>query len=141
MVDPEEHARREAVMALTELGWSTGNPAYRHIFSRTFMRDATADILAWFDESQRETTSPRNAARFQDAFGHIDVRDRLGQVNAPTLVVHSKYDERIPLSMGRDLASGIPGAQFVPLESRNHVLVGDEPAWSDCCAAISEILA
>lgn len=140
MVDPEEHARREAVMALTELGWGTDNPAYRHIFSQTFMPDAAADTLAWFDELQRQTTSARNAARFQDAFGKIDVRHRLGQVKAPTLVLHSKYDQRIPLSMGRDLASGIPGAQFVPLESRNHVLVGDEPAWSHCTSAIAAFL-
>lgn len=69
MVDPEEHARREAVMALTEVGWGTDNPAYRHIFSKTFMPDASAETLAWFDDFQRQTTSPRNAARFQDAFG------------------------------------------------------------------------
>ncbi|MEZ6024055.1 MAG: hypothetical protein R3C16_11730 [Hyphomonadaceae bacterium] len=47
------------------MGWGTSNPAYRHIFSHTFMPDATADDLAWFDEFQRRTTSPRNAARFQ----------------------------------------------------------------------------
>ncbi len=141
IVDPEEQARREAVMALTEVGWGTDNPAYRHIFSKTFMPDANADTLAWFDEFQRQTTSPRNAARFQDAFGYIDVRARLAQVRAPTLVLHSKYDQRIPLAMGRELASGIPGARFVPLESRNHVLVGDEPAWQACAVAMYEFLA
>lgn len=140
MVDQEEQARREAVMALTEVGWGTDNPAYRHIFSQTFMPDASADTLAWFDELQRQTTSPRNAARFQEAFGHIDVRARLKDVRAPTIVLHSKHDQRIPLSMGRALASGIPDARFVPLESRNHVLVGDEPAWQVCAVAIAEFL-
>jgi pimeloyl-ACP methyl ester carboxylesterase len=77
LASPEEQARREAVLTLTEVGWGTDNPAYRHIFSQTFMPDASAEDLAWFDEFQRQTTSPRNAARFQDAFGHIDVRDRL----------------------------------------------------------------
>jgi len=141
MVDQEEQARREAVMSLTELGWGTDNPAYRHIFSQTFMPAASAETLAWFDEFQRNTTSPGNAARFQDAFGHIDVRQRLAQVRAPTLVVHSKYDQRIPLSMGRELASGILGASFLPLESQNHVLVDDEPAWRVCVEAIADFLA
>ncbi len=140
MVSAEEKARREAVRALTELGWGTDNPAYRHIFSQTFMPDAGPQELAWFDEFQRLTTSPGNAARFQDAFGEIDVRDRLGAVRAPTIVLHSKDDLRIPLDMGRALASGIPDAQFVPLDSRNHVLVDYEPAWRTCMQAIREFL-
>ena len=71
---PEERERREAVMTLTRLGWGTNNPAYRHIFSQTFMPDGTPEELAWFDEFQRQTTSAENAVRFQDAFGDIDVR-------------------------------------------------------------------
>lgn len=141
LASPEEQARREAVLTLTELGWGTDNPAYRHIFSQTFMPEAGADDLAWFDEFQRQTTSPKNAARFQDAFGHIDVRHRLAEVKAPTIVLHSKYDQRIPLDMGRALASGIPDAQFVPLESRNHILLDREPAWRTCVDAIGQFLA
>ena len=141
LASPDEQARREAVLTLTELGWGTDNPAYRHIFSQTFMPDASAEDLAWFDEFQRQTTSPRNAARFQDAFGHIDVRHRLAEVRAPTIVLHSKYDQRIPLDVGRALACGIPDAHFVPLESRNHILVDHEPAWRVCFETVGEFLA
>lgn len=140
LASPEEQARREAVMTLTELGWGTDNPAYRHIFSQTFMPEATTEDLAWFDDFQRLTTSPKNAARFQDAFGYIDVRHRLKDVKAPTIVVHSKYDQRIPLSAGRELATGIPDARFVPLESRNHILVDSEPAWRDCFTAVGRFI-
>jgi len=140
LASPEEQARREAVLTLTELGWGTDNPAYRHIFSQTFMPEASAETLAWFDEFQRQTTSPKNAARFQDAFGHIDVRHRLGEVRAPTIVLHSKYDQRIPLALGRAVASGIPGARFVPLESHNHILVDQEPAWRVCLETIGAFL-
>src|SRR5690606_27842459 len=121
LASPEEQARREAVLTLTEDGWGTDNPAYRHIFSQTFMPDASADDLAWFDDFQLQTTSPQHAARFQVAFGQIDVRDRLGEVRAPTIVLHSKHDQRIPLELGRTAAAGIPDAHFVPLESRNHI--------------------
>ncbi|WP_226577670.1 alpha/beta hydrolase [Acuticoccus sediminis] len=140
LASAEEQARREAVLTLTELGWGTDNPAYRHIFSQTFMPDAGPGELAWFDEFQRQTTSPRNAARFQDAFGYIDVRDRLGEVRTPTIVLHSKYDQRIPLEHGRAVAAGIPDAHFVPLESRNHVLVDHEPAWRVCLDAVGQFL-
>lgn len=129
----EEQERREAVMKLTELGWGSDNPAYRHIFSQTFMPDASPEDLDWFDEFQRRTTSPRNAMRFQDAFGWIDVQHRLKQVKAPTIVFHSRHDQRIPFSQGRELAAEIQDAQFVPLESRNHILVDYEPAWRVFC--------
>jgi len=137
---PEEQARRNAVMTLTELGWGTDNPAYRHIFSQTFMPEAGAEELAWFDDFQRQTTSPRNAVRFQEAFGDIDVREKLARVQAPTLVLHSRHDQRIPLDLGRAVASGIPGARFVPLDSRNHILLGHEPAWRDCVEAVGNFL-
>ena len=141
LAPPDEQERREAVMRLTELGWGTDNAAYRHIFSETFMPDAGAEVLAWFDDFQRKTTSPENAARFQEAFGWIDVRARLAEVRTPTIVLHSRHDQRIPIDMGRALASGIPGAQFVPLDSRNHILVDSEPAWRDCISSVAQFLA
>lgn len=140
MATPEEQAQREAVLTLTKLGWGTDNPAYRHIFSKTFMPDATAEDLDWFDEFQRQTTSPANASRFQNAFGLIDVRHRLNDVSAPTIVFHSRHDQRIPLDQGRALADGIKDAQFVPLESRNHILVDREPALKVCLDTIDRFL-
>lgn len=137
----EEQARREAVMTLTQHGWGTANPAYRHIFSQTFMPDADPVDLAWFDEFQRQSTSPCNAMRFQDAFGTIDVREDLARVQCPTIVFHARGDQRIPIAHGREVAIGIPNARFVPLESNNHILLGGEPGWEVCfseCASFLE---
>lgn len=137
---PEERERREAVMTLTRLGWGTNNAAYRHIFSQTFMPDGTPEELAWFDEFQRQTTSSVNAVRFQDAFGDIDVRHLLHLVRAPTLVLHARDDQRITHDQGRELAIGIPGARFVSLESRSHIILGHEPAWPICMGEIDHFL-
>ncbi len=137
---PEEQARREAVLTLTEHGWGTSNPAYRHIFSQTFMPDSKPEELSWFDEFQRQCTSPENAVRFQEAFGHIDVRDSLARVKAPTIVFHARDDHRISIEQGRELAIGIPGAEFVPLDSKNHILLGHEPAWRECVERIGDFL-
>jgi pimeloyl-ACP methyl ester carboxylesterase/DNA-binding SARP family transcriptional activator len=125
---PEITKEREAVIALTETGWGQDNPAYRQIFSSTFMPAATMDELAWFNEFQRRTTSPANAGRFLSAFGDIDVRHRLAQVKVPTLVIHSFGDRRIPAATGRDIAASIPNAEFVGLDSDGHLLLGREPA-------------
>lgn len=125
---PEQVREREAVMVLTETGWGMDNPAYRHVFSRTFMPDASPEELDWFDEFQRLTTSSENAVRFLEAFSQINVRDDLASVQCPTLVVHSRGDLRIPFATGRMLASRIPSAQFAGLESQNHLLLGRESA-------------
>lgn len=119
---------REAVMTLTASGWGQDNPAYRQIFSSTFMPGATTEELNWFNEFQRQTTSPENAVRFLSAFGDIDVRDRLEEVTVPTLVIHSLGDRRIPVQTGRDIAATIPNAEFVALESNGHLLLEREPA-------------
>jgi DNA-binding CsgD family transcriptional regulator len=43
--------------------------------------------------------------------------------------MHSRNDARVPFEEGRQLAATIPSARFIPLDSRNHVLLPDEPAW------------
>ncbi len=136
-----EIEEREAVLTLTRHGWGTSNPAYRQIFSQTFMPNADAQRLAWFNEFQRRTTSAENAVRFQEAFGDIDVRDLLHKVRAPTLVLHAKDDQRIPLHHGQELADRIPNARMVPLESCNHIILGDEPAWNVLMREVRDFLA
>lgn len=138
---PQEVREREAVMVLTETGWGRANPSYRHLFSQTFMPSATAEELEWFDEFQRRTTSPENAVRFLEAFATIDVRDRLKDVQAPTLVIHSRNDLRIPMASGRSLAARIPDAEFVGLESENHLLLGREPAAAEFLRVVRRFLA
>ena len=131
---------REAIMTLTGSGWGQDNPAYRQIFSSTFMPSATPDELEWFNDFQRATTSPANAVRFLSAFGDIDVRHQLAKLTVPTLVIHSRGDQRIPLQTGLDMAAAIPNAEFIGLESDNHLLLGREPASVDFVNAIREFL-
>jgi pimeloyl-ACP methyl ester carboxylesterase/DNA-binding SARP family transcriptional activator len=141
VASPEEVREREAVMVLTEAGWGRDNSAYRHLFTSSFLPGATDEELSWFDDFQRRTTSPKNAVRFLDAFSTIDVRHRLAELRVPTLVLHSRGDMRIPLSTGRQLAAAIPGAEFVGLDSTNHLLLGREPASTAFLSAVRRFLA
>jgi pimeloyl-ACP methyl ester carboxylesterase/AraC-like DNA-binding protein len=127
--DPEEIARRRAMMTLTETGWGADNPAYRQLFTNTYIPEATPKQMGWFNEMQRKSASPQNAARIQEALGALDVRDRLAQVTTPTLIFHSRDDQAVPFSQGELLASGIHGSSFVALECRNHILLEHDPAW------------
>lgn len=126
-----EREREEArtLIKLIELGWGKGTPEFRHVFTTLFMPDASLEQQHAFDELQRMSTSPENAARIVSQFDLIDVREDAAKIRCPTLVLHARGDARIPFEEGRRMAVLIPGARFVPLESRNHVLVNSDPAW------------
>lgn len=138
---PAAIREREAEMVLAEAGWGRANASCRYLFSAALMPDATPEELAWFDSFQRRATSPRNAMRLLQAFSEIDVRHRLAEIKIPTLVIHSRDDQHVPLSTGRELAAAIPGAQFIALESKNHLLIGREPASKAFIAAVRQFLA
>jgi hypothetical protein len=116
-------------MTLTERGWGRDLPTYREIFTHTFIPDATEQQRDWFNDLQRITTSPENAVRLQRAVGTIDVMDLASDVKVPTLVLHARGDLRCPFDEGRLVAASIAGSRFVSLDSRNHFLLGSEPAW------------
>jgi class 3 adenylate cyclase/pimeloyl-ACP methyl ester carboxylesterase len=120
----------EAMLTLVRLGWGQENPAFRQMFTSQFIPGATKEQADWFNEFQRISSSPADAARNLIANGDVDVTSLLPQVRVPTLVMHARHDARVPFELGRRLAAGIPGARFVPLESQNHVLLESEPAFT-----------
>jgi pimeloyl-ACP methyl ester carboxylesterase/DNA-binding SARP family transcriptional activator len=137
----EEIARREAMVTLTREGWGLDNPAFRQMFTSLFIPGADAEAQRWFNELQRMSTSPDNAVALQQVFAAIDVRPLLDRVAAPTMVAHAQRDAIIPFEAGQRLALGIPGAQFVALDSANHLLLADEPAWGRFVAVATAFLA
>ena len=131
----------EAMLTLIRTGWGQDNAAFRQIFSALFTPSAPPENQDAFNEMQKIDTSPANAAALFSTLGDIDVRDCLGEVQAPTLVINATRDMRVPLAAGRELASGIPGARFVMLETDNHVIPASDPAWATCYRAIHDFLA
>jgi pimeloyl-ACP methyl ester carboxylesterase/DNA-binding CsgD family transcriptional regulator len=114
---------------LVELGWGTDNRAFRQVFATQFLPEASSAMVDAFDELQRESASAADAVRILQASAQIDVSRTAERIGCPTLILHPREDGRIPFEEGRRLASLVPGARFVPLASRNHVLLAHEPAW------------
>ena len=134
--------REEADMMiqLAELGWGQQNPAFRQFFTTQFIPDGTPEQHQWFNELERISTSPINAGRFMRVVNAIDIVQLLPQVACPTLVFHCLRDARVPFEEGRLVATLIPGARFVPLESNNHLLLQTEPAWARWIAELRAFL-
>ena len=121
-------------------GWGRENPAFRHIFTSLFIPSGTAEQMKWFDDLQRITASPENAVRIRQAMNGVDISDLLPRVTAPTLVLHCRDDVVQPFDEGRRLAAGIPGARFVALEGRNHIILQGDAGWTSFFEEISSFL-
>ena len=135
----DEEARRmqRAIIDLAGL-WGSDNPAFRQVFTSRFIPEGSDEQLQWFNDLCRKTTAPELAGPLLRARAETDVTELLKSVRTPTLVLHARNEAIVPLSEGRCLASDIPGAQFVELDSRNHVLLEHEPAWARFQEAVLE---
>ena len=135
-----EHEETELILKLVELGWGQDNPTFRQLFTYQYLPDGTAAQLQSFDQLMRTAASAKNAALQLRAWFSADISSVAPQVKAPTLVLHSRGDLRVPFEQGRLLAASIPGARFVPLDSRNHLPLVQEPAWQQLTAELTAFL-
>jgi pimeloyl-ACP methyl ester carboxylesterase len=139
--DAAEIERREATVTLTRQGWhNPDNPAFRQILTSLVLPDATPEEIGWLKDLQRVAVSADNAARVQNATGDVDLLDLLPRIVAPTLVLHARHDLALPFEQGKLVASRIPDAQFVALESRNHILLPRDPAWAVLVSEVRRFL-
>ena len=127
---PQEREEVETMTKLAELGWGKTDPSFRQFFTSQFIPGGTPEQHQWFNELERISTSPVNATRFMHEFARLDVTALLPHVKCPTLVLHSRHEVRQPFQEGRLIATAIPGAQFVPIDSGNHLLLASEPGWT-----------
>jgi pimeloyl-ACP methyl ester carboxylesterase/DNA-binding CsgD family transcriptional regulator len=138
--DSEGVRQYRAMLELMRVGWGKENPVFRQVFTSRFIPGASEAQIGWYNELCRRTSTGEMAARTLEARSTVDVTGLLGEIKAPTLVIHSRDDEVCPVSEARLLAAGIPGAQFVELDSRNHILLEDEPAWARFQEAVLDFM-
>ena len=137
----EEHEKAETFLAMLRHGWGDPHSAFMRAFASLFIPNGSPEQIRWFAELQRVTTTAENAARIRTACDDIDVLDLLPKVTIPTMVMHCRYDNVVPLEQGRLIAATIPNARFVTLESENHVPLQGEPAFDSFLNEIESFLA
>jgi len=119
----------EAILKLIEHGWGVSGSPFLQAFTTMYIPQGNREQVDSLVELQRLTTSRANAVAIRRAVDTFDVADRLDRVTAKTLVMHAANDGVHPVSQGRDLASGIADSEFVLLDSDNHAILPQEPAW------------
>jgi pimeloyl-ACP methyl ester carboxylesterase/DNA-binding winged helix-turn-helix (wHTH) protein len=127
---PEQQREAALMLDLAEVGWGRLEPMFRQVFTMRFLPQGPPEAWAAFDALQTMTTPTRNAVRFLRAFiNEIDVEEAASRVSVPTLVLHARGDLLLPMAEGLRIAHLVRDSTFVSLDSPNHLLLGDEPAW------------
>ncbi len=135
---PETMEQWQMQVKLIEFGWDRADSSFRQVFSTQFMPDAPIEAIRSFNDFMPLTSSAKTAAAIFSANSTIDVQEEARRVKCPTLVLHGRGDLRIPFEEGRLAAGLIPGSRFVGLETNNHLMMQNEPAWRDFLAALTE---
>jgi pimeloyl-ACP methyl ester carboxylesterase/DNA-binding winged helix-turn-helix (wHTH) protein len=138
--DAQSFAESEALVTLIGQSWGNENPAIRQTFTSLMMPGATPDEANWFNEFQRTCGPAANMARIREMFDKMSVIDMLEDIQVPTLVLHSTGDSIVPLAEGKLFASRIPGARFVTLNSKNHMLFENEADFARLIKSIRNFL-
>jgi pimeloyl-ACP methyl ester carboxylesterase len=139
-ITPQQELEATVLRNLIRVGWGRDNPAFRQVFGKLFVPEGTPEQLQWFDDLSR-TLPMENALRVIETTHSIDVREEAAALDVPTLVLHARNDAIISHEAGRLLAARIPGARFVSLDSKNHVLLEHEPAWARFVEEVRAFLA
>jgi pimeloyl-ACP methyl ester carboxylesterase len=124
----------------TRQGWAQDNPAFRQVLTSLLLPDATLEEMGWLSDLQRVSASAGNAARLQQSVGDFNLVNLLPRITAPTLVLHCRADALLPFEQGRVIASRVPGARFIALDSRNHILLPRDPAWGRLVSEVQQFL-
>jgi pimeloyl-ACP methyl ester carboxylesterase/DNA-binding CsgD family transcriptional regulator len=138
--DEYETERARLLTELIRVGWGGTVPAFRQVFSSLYIPSAGEEQKRWYDELQQASSSGETAARLWESRNRTDVTELAGGVTRPALVLHARRDGVVPYEEGRRLASLLPDARFVTLESDNHVLQEAEPAWQAFVSVVRAFL-
>jgi class 3 adenylate cyclase len=113
----------EAVLAQVDQLWGTEAMAATHVPSRA----SDVRFRRWFAKYQRTGASPRVVQTFLRAFLEADVRPILPLIQAPTLVLHRRDVQVIPIEHARYLTEHIPRARLVELPGADVSIIWETP--------------
>jgi pimeloyl-ACP methyl ester carboxylesterase/drug/metabolite transporter (DMT)-like permease len=139
-VTADQRLEAETLVRLIRLGWGRDNAAFRHVFTNQFIPGGTPAQHAWWNELERLTATPENAARTLEAFHEVDVTALARQLQVPTLVLHARGDARVPFDEGRHLAALIPERASCRCRATTTCCSPASPAWPGFLAELRSFL-
>ncbi len=144
---PWSEDQYDTLLSLVRQGWGSDLPAHRQFFTSLFIPDSDMEAIKAHTDMQRLSASADTVMAFlnegrEAVKAGVDLAGLLPMVKVPTLVIHRRGDAVVPFELGREIAAGIPGARFLPLDGRNHAPLAesDTPVLKTITDAIQEFI-
>jgi len=138
---PEEVELYAAFESMIKVGWARPTSEFRRVFSSMMIPGGTEEQMRWLDDLQRMAADTETALLARAERRFADSTARMAELDLPTLVLHSLGDQMQEFDHSRKLAANIRGARLVALQSNNHIVLADEPAWPVFLREVTEFLA
>jgi pimeloyl-ACP methyl ester carboxylesterase/DNA-binding CsgD family transcriptional regulator len=136
----EELDKGKVLRDMMRLGWARDSHPFLQAWASAFQPGGTIEHFRSWCTLQRVSTQAETATRLMGTTADLDLSTLASRVRCPTLVMHVERDAVTPAAEGQLLASLIADARFVQLDSDNHILLGDEPAWPRFLAEMRDFL-
>jgi pimeloyl-ACP methyl ester carboxylesterase len=130
----------QSPVTLLANGLSSPNPGFRMLLNAGFALDASRSDQEWLDDSLDRAIDAKSLGSLVAAMRSFDVRSRLPQIAARTLVMHITDDLVVQKAAGAEIARGVPGARFVELPGRSHMIRESEGALQAMFAALDAFI-
>lgn len=138
--DGSSRDEAQAMRTMVRSGWGKRQSPYMVAFTSLYCPTASREELASLADIQLASASPEMAARVRDAIDTIDVLDLLPEVRVPTLIIHARHEALNPISQARILAARIPNAEFMEIDSPNHIVLPSDPNFREIIDAQLEFI-
>lgn len=137
---PREATAARVFVDMARLGWGVEDHEFMQVWGSVFQPGGGIEHLGSWNELQRNAIAEAHVTAFFEAAFGTDVQAAARRIECPTLVLHASKDKAVHIEEGRRLASLIRNARFVELDSQNHMLLPEEPAWARLCEEVRGFL-
>ncbi|MEO1107670.1 MAG: winged helix-turn-helix domain-containing protein [Pseudomonadota bacterium] len=130
----------DSIRTLIAEGWHMPGGGYAIGSTLSYFPDGPLDDVRDMVTEMQTLYSRDQKLHYRDVGNSMTAMDLLPQVRCPTLILHGRHATVHPLSEAHKLASGIPDASLVILETANQIPLPGNKAYAAYINAIDDFL-
>jgi DNA-binding winged helix-turn-helix (wHTH) protein/pimeloyl-ACP methyl ester carboxylesterase len=132
---------QDPIRAMIDEGWRKPGDGFASGFLISYFPEGPLEVIHQHAAMMQAAANKDMMLKLRDSFNNASIADLLPKVQCPTLIFHARHDGVHPLSEAKKMASGIPDAELLVLETANHIPLFGNPVWPGFRDTLLEFLA
>lgn len=97
------------------------------LFGERFLKEEPLRLQEWISGAVKHAPTPKGASFQMKALSRFNVRERLGEITCPVLVITGSQDRMMDPENSRLLAQRVPGARLYVVKGAGHLFFLERP--------------